>query len=101
MWNCWLYRKKDAYPVLIKGLGRLEYRGYDSAGLALLNSDGGLNVYKTKGKVKDLDLFVKTKIYRVPWVLLIHDGLLMVSLLPLTHIHIILNQRILLLFTTE
>lgn len=44
--------KKDAYPVLIKGLGRLEYRGYDSAGLALLNSDGGLNVYKTKGKVK-------------------------------------------------
>lgn len=53
--------KKDAYPVLIKGLGRLEYRGYDSAGLALLNSDGGLNVYKTKGKVKDLDLFCKDK----------------------------------------
>lgn len=53
--------KKDAYPVLIKGLGRLEYRGYDSAGLALLNSDGGLNVYKTKGKVKNLDLFCKDK----------------------------------------
>lgn len=53
--------KKNAYPVLIKGLGRLEYRGYDSAGLALLNSDGGLNVYKTKGKVKDLDLFCKDK----------------------------------------
>lgn len=53
--------KKDAYPVLIKGLGRLEYRGYDSAGLALLNSDGGLNVYKTKGKVKDLDTFCKDK----------------------------------------
>lgn len=52
---------KDAYPVLIKGLGRLEYRGYDSAGLALLNSDGGLNVYKTKGKVKDLDTFCKDK----------------------------------------
>lgn len=42
-------------------MGRLEYRGYDSAGLALLNSDGGLNVYKTKGKVKDLDLFCKDK----------------------------------------
>lgn len=55
--------KKDAYPVLIKGLGRLEYRGYDSAGLALLNSDGGLNVYKTKGKVKDLDTFCKDKKY--------------------------------------
>lgn len=53
--------KKDAYPVLIKGLGWLEYRGYDSAGLALLNSDGGLNVYKTKGKVKDLDTFCKDK----------------------------------------
>lgn len=53
--------EKDAYPVLIKGLGRLEYRGYDSAGLALLNSDGGLNVYKTKGKVKDLDTFCKDK----------------------------------------
>lgn len=53
--------KKDAYPVLIKGLGRLEYRGYDSAGLALLNSDGGLNVYKTKGKLKDLDTFCKDK----------------------------------------
>ena len=53
--------KKDAYPVLIKGLGRLEYRGYDSAGLALLNSDGGLNVYKTKGKVKYLDTFCKDK----------------------------------------
>lgn len=53
--------KKDAYSVLIKGLGRLEYRGYDSAGLALLNSDGGLNVYKTKGKVKDLDTFCKDK----------------------------------------
>lgn len=53
--------KKDAYPVLIKGLSRLEYRGYDSAGLALLNSDGGLNVYKTKGKVKDLDTFCKDK----------------------------------------
>lgn len=72
--------KKDAYPVLIKGLGRLEYRGYDSAGLALLNSDGGLNVYKTKGKVKDLDTFCKDKISQELWVLLIHDGQPMVNL---------------------
>ncbi len=42
-----------AYPVLIKGLYRLEYRGYDSAGVALL--DGGLNLFKTRGKVADLD----------------------------------------------
>lgn len=40
---------REAYPILIKGLKRLEYRGYDSAGVALLN--GNLNIYKTKGKV--------------------------------------------------
>ena len=46
--------KKEAYPILIKGLRRLEYRGYDSAGVALVNSDGKLNVFKTKGKVDNL-----------------------------------------------
>ena len=45
---------EQAYPVLIKGLKRLEYRGYDSAGVALINDNGDLNVYKTKGKVPDL-----------------------------------------------
>ena len=44
--------KREAYPIIIKGLRRLEYRGYDSAGVALLNGD--LNVYKKKGKVVDL-----------------------------------------------
>ncbi len=44
---------KDAYPILIKGLKRLEYRGYDSAGVALLDDD--LSVYKCKGKVADLE----------------------------------------------
>ncbi|MDD4374311.1 MAG: glutamine--fructose-6-phosphate transaminase (isomerizing) [Bacteroidales bacterium] len=47
---------KQAYPILINGLKRLEYRGYDSAGVALLNLK--LNVYKTKGKVADLENFV-------------------------------------------
>ncbi|MCI6671145.1 MAG: glutamine--fructose-6-phosphate transaminase (isomerizing) [Prevotella sp.] len=47
--------KRQAYPILIKGLKRLEYRGYDSAGLALLNEDHALNVYKAKGKVADLE----------------------------------------------
>ena len=46
--------KKEAYPILIKGLRRLEYRGYDSAGVALINDDGSLNVYKAKGKVDNL-----------------------------------------------
>ncbi|MCF8229930.1 MAG: glutamine--fructose-6-phosphate transaminase (isomerizing) [Bacteroidales bacterium] len=50
---------KQAYPILIKGLQRLEYRGYDSAGIAILN--GVLNVYKRKGKVSELESFVKSK----------------------------------------
>ncbi len=50
---------KQAYPILIKGLYRLEYRGYDSAGIAILNED--IKLYKTKGKVSDLDNFVKDK----------------------------------------
>lgn len=49
--------QKEAYPILIDGLKRLEYRGYDSAGIALLNSE--LAVYKTKGKVADLEEHVK------------------------------------------
>ncbi len=53
--------KKDAYPILIKGLRRLEYRGYDSAGVALLNGSGALNVYKTKGKVDNLTEYCTDK----------------------------------------
>jgi glucosamine--fructose-6-phosphate aminotransferase (isomerizing) len=52
--------KQQAYPILIKGLQRLEYRGYDSAGIALINN-GKLNVYKAKGKVADLIQFVEKK----------------------------------------
>lgn len=52
---------KDAFPILIKGLKRLEYRGYDSAGVALLNSEGELSVYKSKGKVKNLEEYCKGK----------------------------------------
>lgn len=50
---------KQAYPILMKGLYLLEYRGYDSAGIALL--DGNLKLYKTKGKVSDLEHFVGDK----------------------------------------
>ena len=45
---------KQAYPILIKGLRRLEYRGYDSAGVAMISQSGSLNVYKAKGKVDNL-----------------------------------------------
>ncbi len=53
--------KRKAYPILIKGLHRLEYRGYDSAGVALINEDGKLNVYKAKGKVAELEAFCAEK----------------------------------------
>ena len=53
--------KREAYPILIKGLRRLEYRGYDSAGVALINGDGDLSVYKTKGKVDNLTEYCNDK----------------------------------------
>jgi glucosamine--fructose-6-phosphate aminotransferase (isomerizing) len=52
---------RDAYPIVIKGLQRLEYRGYDSAGVALLNNSSKLNIYKKAGKVADLENFVEGK----------------------------------------
>ena len=53
--------KRNAYPILIKGLHRLEYRGYDSAGVALINEQGQLNIYKAKGKVSELEAFAADK----------------------------------------
>lgn len=53
--------KRQAYPILIKGLKRLEYRGYDSAGVALINPDGILSVDKEKGKVADLERYCADK----------------------------------------
>lgn len=50
---------REAYPILIKGLQRLEYRGYDSAGVAMINGKGHLNVFKRKGKVSELVAFAK------------------------------------------
>ena len=50
---------REAYPVIIKGLKRLEYRGYDSAGIALMDTD--INIYKCKGKVSDLEEFIGNK----------------------------------------
>ena len=52
---------QEAYPILIEGLKRLEYRGYDSAGVAMLNAQNELNVYKAKGKVSDLEAYTSDK----------------------------------------
>ena len=53
--------QNDTYPVLIEGLKKLEYRGYDSAGVALINSQNQLNIYKTKGKVSNLEAMAADK----------------------------------------
>ncbi|MFW5552220.1 MAG: glutamine--fructose-6-phosphate transaminase (isomerizing) [Prevotella pectinovora] len=53
--------KRQVFPILIKGIKRLEYRGYDSAGVAMINDNGDLSVYKTKGKVADLERFCEDK----------------------------------------
>ena len=52
---------QDAFPILIKGLHRLEYRGYDSAGVAIIDQLDNLNIYKAKGRVSDLEEFCKSK----------------------------------------
>ncbi len=52
---------REAYPILIKGLKRLEYRGYDSAGVAMINGQNALNVYKAKGKVSNLEEYCSDK----------------------------------------
>lgn len=52
---------RDAYPILIQGLKRLEYRGYDSAGVALINGGNGMNVYKEKGKVCNLEDIARSR----------------------------------------
>jgi len=51
---------REAWPIILKGLKRLEYRGYDSAGIALING-GGLNIYKKAGKVQELENFSERK----------------------------------------
>ena len=81
--------KKEAYPILVKGLKRLEYRGYDSAGVALISNNQQLNVYKTKGKVSELENLSHRKIFPVTLVLHIHVGLLTENLVQLMPILII------------
>ncbi|MCM1332608.1 MAG: glutamine--fructose-6-phosphate transaminase (isomerizing) [Bacteroides sp.] len=52
---------REAYPILINGLKRLEYRGYDSAGIALINNDDNLTIYKSQGKVSELERYCNNK----------------------------------------
>lgn len=92
--------KRKAYPILIKGLKRLEYRGYDSAGVALISDNQQLNVYKTKGKSPNSKISLHRKIFPVQSESPILVGLLMGNLVPLTPILITLLPRNSLSFTT-
>jgi len=82
---------RQAYPIVIKGLQRLEYRGYDSAGVALLN--GELSVYKKAGKVADLANYVSDK-NLVGQVGNIHVGQHMANPTTEMRIRIIPNRKI-------
>ena len=68
---------KQAYPIIIKGLKRLEYRGYDSAGIAILNNQ--IKNFKKQGKVTELEKHVVIMMLPVQWELAIQDGQLMVN----------------------
>ena len=52
---------RDAYPIVVEGLKRLEYRGYDSTGVSIIGNDKNFKLYKTKGKVSDLESYVDDK----------------------------------------
>lgn len=71
--------QEAAYPILIKGLHRLEYRGYDSAGVALISDKNELNIYKSRGKVNDLENFCESKDVTGKSVSPTPDGLLTAS----------------------
>ena len=83
---------KQAYPILIKGLKRLEYRGYDSAGVGLISHEFKLNVYKAKGKVSNLEDTASQK--DTSGHTGIADGQLMENLARLMHIPIYHSQVI-------
>ena len=78
--------RHQAAPILLDGLSKLEYRGYDSAGIAVRDGEGETEVIKAKGRLKVLS--EKTRLYREPVVSVIPDGQLMVNLLRTMHIRI-------------
>ena len=79
MWHCWIYRTADATPIILNGLKRLEYRGYDSAGLAVLQ-DSRIEVRRDAGKLARLASLVRQNLrYMVTWASAIHGGRRMVS----------------------
>ena len=74
--------RHQAAPILLDGLSKLEYRGYDSAGIAVRDGEGETEVIKAKGRL------TAERLYREPVVSVIPDGQLMVNLLRTMHIRI-------------
>jgi glucosamine--fructose-6-phosphate aminotransferase (isomerizing) len=72
VWNRWIYQFREAYPIVIKGLKRLEYRG-DSAGVMLYDGEK-LKVSKPKGKVVDLEAKASKRSQRMEVLALVHVG---------------------------
>ena len=80
---------KEAYPIIIKGLKRLEYRGYDSSGVSIGDEDN-ISLLKQKGKVSDLEDYAIDKNTKGSIGIGILDGQRMVFLIKSIHIRIIL-----------
>ena len=59
---CWCHRAQSRYPILLEGLRRLEYRGYDSAGLAVLDDSSQLQRVRRKGTIKELEHALETSL---------------------------------------
>ena len=55
MWDCRIYRAKTVVPLILDGLRRLEYRGYDSAGIAVVDENGKLEIRRAPGKLRNLE----------------------------------------------
>jgi glucosamine--fructose-6-phosphate aminotransferase (isomerizing) len=91
---------RNAYPILIKGLKRLEYRGYDSAGVALVQ-ENDVNVYKKKGKVSELEDFCSSQDVAGSIGMAHTVGQHMANPTISMHIHITLSWVFLSLSTTE
>lgn len=92
----------QAAPILLDGLSKLEYRGYDSAGIAVRDGEGETTVIKAKGRLRDLlRRQMAVSLFRVPAVLVIHVGQLMENLLRTMHIRMSAMMEISLPYITE
>ena len=99
MWYCWLRRQCTAAPFLLDGMSKLEYRGYDSAGIAVYEK-GKIRVEKCVGRLDALRHKLEAECPKAAWALAIHAGQLTAGRPTATPIRIRMKAAILLLYTT-